>query len=94
MYKINSQLYANLIPSDFESMITHQVSIPLILNKQTCIKIKSIRLLMHRVLSLDTGSIRYLISSLGSKDIFHYLKNQQSNLGIKPLQTLNIEIKY
>jgi len=31
--KINSQDYSNHIPSDFEPMITHQVQIPLILNK-------------------------------------------------------------
>jgi len=31
--KINSQEYSNPIPSDFESMIIHQVPIPWILNK-------------------------------------------------------------
>jgi len=61
--KINSQIYSNHIPFDFEPMITHQSS-------------RILRLLMNRVLFLDKISIRYLISIKVLKDIFQHLKNQ------------------
>jgi len=42
--KMNSQIYSNPIPSDFEPIITHQVPIPWIFNKQSCIKFKSLKI--------------------------------------------------
>jgi len=80
--KINTQKYSNPIPSDFESMITHQISIPWILNKSNhALSSRVLRLLMNHVLSLDTSSIRHSISVLGSKDIFQHLKNHKSCMG-------------
>jgi len=80
--KINSQEYSNPIPSDFDSMITHQVLIPWILNKWNhALSSRVLRLLMNHVLSLDTSSIRHSISILGSKDIFQHLKYHKSCIG-------------
>jgi len=76
--KVNSQVCSNPILSDFEPLITHQSLILWIINKQSCIMFKSLKITMKQVLSLHTGSIRYLISVLGSKNIFQQLKNHKS----------------
>ena len=82
--KINSQKYLNPISSDFESMITHQVSIPWIINKWNhALSSRVLRLLMNYILSLYTSSIRHSILVLGSKDIFQHLKNHKSCMGGK-----------
>jgi len=42
--KINSQEYSNPIPSDFEPIITHQVPIRWIFNKQPCNRFKRLKI--------------------------------------------------
>jgi len=50
--KINSQEYSYPIPSDFEPMITHQSPIPWIINKQPCIKFKSLKITTNESCSI------------------------------------------
>lgn len=72
----STQTYSNPIPKDFGPMITYQTPIPWIINKWNCVlSSRVLRLLLKKVLFLDTISITCLILVLCLWDIFQHLKN-------------------